>query len=460
MTPDAPFRAQPPAPDGTVTFVPPEIKTAVLSNGIKVLFVERHDLPVVAVRILFNVGAGDVSGVRPGVMALTAAMLEQGTERRDALKLSDDFEAIGAGHSAWISGTRPAPRSRCWRPSSTRASSSSATSCSTRPSHRPRLNRLKSRRIAALKQQKNNPGSVASYAIARALYGRAHPYGTPLLGREEDVAKITRDDVVHAYEKLFVPGNATIVVAGDVSASIKDKLEAAFGAWKKGQATKRVTFTAPAGAGEPRVVFVDRPGAAQSQVYVVDRGAAFDAADRDALGVMNAILGGMFTSRINLNLREAHAYTYGAHSHFQLRHGAGPFTAGGAMKADVTIAAATEILTEIKRMRDEAVSADELAEAKTSLEAELPASFETVDEVAGAVGELAVYDRPLTEYATKAAHIEAVTAADVKRVATTFLRPNRFKLVIVGDKSKFASGLAGLKLGPAQEQNADGEVVH
>jgi predicted Zn-dependent peptidase len=209
--------------------------------------------------------------------------------------------------------------------------------------------------------------------------------------------------------------------------------------------------------GAKSVVLVDVPGAAQSQVYVAEEGVPLSTPDRTPLRVMNLILGGLFSSRINLDLREAHAYTYGASSRFAMRHGAGPFMAGGAMFAEHTTDAIREIQAQIARIRDEAVTADELADAKEHAKLALPARFESVDEVTDALEDVAVYGLPLDEYATLAARVDAVTANDVQRVAKQWLRPDAMRLVVTGDRAKIEKDLSAL--GPVELRDAFGDVI-
>jgi predicted Zn-dependent peptidase len=204
---------------------------------------------------------------------------------------------------------------------------------------------------------------------------------------------------------------------------------------------------------------VDVPGAAQSQVFVADEGAPFDAKDRIAIGVMNAILGGMFSSRINLDLRETHAFTYGAHSRFSMRRGAGPFVAGGAIFTDHTAEAAQLLLAHVERIRNEPVTPTELADAKENARLALPARFEAADDVTGALQDIAVYRLPLDEYRTRAARIDAVTAEDVQRVARQWLRPEGLRVIVAGDRSKIDKGLDSLSLGNAALLDAYGDPV-
>ncbi len=173
---------------------------------------------------------------------------------------------------------------------------------------------------------------------------------------------------------------------------------------------------------------------------------------------MNAILGGMFSSRINLDLRETHAYTYGAHSRFSMRHGAGPFTAGGAIFSEHTADAVRLLLAHVERIRSEPVSPAELADAKENARLALPARFESIDDVTGALQDMAVYELPLDEYATRAARIDAVTAADVQRVASQWLHPETLRVVVAGDRAKIEKDLAALGLGPIEFRDAYGDT--
>jgi predicted Zn-dependent peptidase len=182
--------------------------------------------------------------------------------------------------------------------------------------------------------------------------------------------------------------------------------------------------------------------------------------DYAAIVVMNAILGGMFSSRINLNLRERHAYTYGAGSAFQFRHGAGPFSIGGAIVTDHTADAVHEILEELNRIRTSDVTADELSLAKARITESLPSRFETTDQTASAVADVFAYNLPLDEYATITQRINAVTAADVRRVAQQYLDPDRARVIVVGDRDTVEPGLRNLHIGEIEIRDVHAEPVH
>lgn len=458
VTPDAPFRANAPAPDGTVKFTPPRVVETKLRNGLRVLFVERHELPIVSVRLVIGVGAGDVPDAKPGVVNFMGAMLEQGTKKLDSLKLSDEFDAIGAQHGAgfdWDSGSVGVKVLTDRLEKALELMSQVALEPSFPDAE---IERLRARRIAGIQSEKSSPNVIASNNVAAALFGRAHPYGHSISGEESDVKKITRADIQKTYDRMFSPQNAAIVVSGDVTQDkLVPKLEAAFGAWKpKPGAVTRKPPTAPkTPAAKKRIVFVDRPGA-QSQVQLVKIGVPYATKDREAIVVANAILGGMFSSRINMNLREKHAYTYGARSYFSMRHGAGPFLVAAPVHADKTGAAIKEVLSEIEGLRKEGPTNDELALAKESIRLAMPGRFETPSDVTNAVADLVAYDLPLDDFEKRLARIEAVTAADVKRVANELVVPDALTLVVVGDKATVLPQVEGLNLGGFELRDAYG----
>lgn len=458
-TPDAPFRAKPPGPDGQLTFTSPKPETATLSNGLRVLVVPQHALPVVAVRLVITAGVGDVPGARPGAVTFLGGMLEQGTKKRSALQISDDYEALGVQHGAWLDWDSGGVAIKAL-PDKLDAALEIMTDIALAPSFpQAEIDRLRARRIAAIRSERSSPGTIAANALGPALYGRAHPYGRSQSGEEADAEKLTQAELVKLYERLWSPKNAAIVVAGDVTReAIVAKLEAAFGKWKPaaGAAARRAPTAPPTNAKRPRVVLVDKPGA-QSQIQIARVGAAYGTKDREAMVVANSILGGMFSSRVNMNLREKNAYTYGARSYFAMRHGAGPFAVSAAVFADKTIPAIEEVLKELEGLRQGGPTEDELALAKESWLLAMPGRFETAADVATAFGDLLVHDLPTDDYDQRRARVLAVTAADVQRVAKEWFSPDAMTIIVVGDKAKLEPELA--KLGALEERDSFGNVV-
>jgi predicted Zn-dependent peptidase len=447
VTPDADFRQQAPAPGAELPFVPPQIQEARLSNGVRVLLVERHELPIVAVRVVTTHGA-EVDGV--GVGSFAGSLFTSGTKTRSALEISDAFEALGAEHGAWVDEDGAGVSVRVLAPKLHDALALLADIAQHPSFPKDEVERERSRRLTEIGRTRDVPGRVLHDTLLELLYPAGHPYARSLLGTEEAVEKMAPADLQRFHKELFQPDGVAIAVAGDVTQKVAvEELERAFGKWKGKAKAAKPPAEPPFDAKGPRLVVIDRPGATQSNVQVVDVGVPRSNKDHDALLLMNTILGGQFSSRINLNLREKHAYTYGAHSHFDERHGAGPFTAGGAIKTESTAAAIKEIFAELNAIRSAPVTEEELADAKGYIVKQIPAWFETAGGTASTLGRLVVHGLPLTEYATLPDRLKRVTREDVQRVAAAHVRPERLRVVIVGDAAKIKESLAVLGLGEA-----------
>lgn len=451
VAPDA-FRETAPTGAPMPDFVPPTIVEHKLSNGVRVLLVERHELPIVAFQIVVDRGADQGP---PGTGAFVGAMLVQGTKTRSALEISDALGKLGAQFGSWGSLDSLGVHGKVLAPSFPEAFAILAECVRAPAFTKDEVERERSKRLTMLAQQKDSPAILLRNAVSEVLYPDNHPYHAPLLGDEQALKKLSAKELASFHRDQVEPEDVTVAIAGDVG---KDaalaQIEKAFGDWK-GKKSKALDVADPPGVeGAPRVIVIDRPGATQSHLAATLLGVPRSSKDFHALMVMNTILGGQFSSRLNLNLREKHAYTYGAHSSFDMRHGAGPFTAGGAIVREKTEPAAQEILAEIKRIIDAEVTDEELADAKTNLIRRLPASFETVSDVAGSIAYLAIYGLPLDEYHGRAAAYRAVTRADVQRVARRYLSPDKLRLVIVGDADVIVKDLDKMGLGKIEVRRA------
>ncbi|HTJ83758.1 MAG TPA: pitrilysin family protein, partial [Polyangiaceae bacterium] len=290
-------------------------------------------------------------------------------------------------------------------------------------------------------QQSDQPTTIAWNTTASVLYPAGHPYAAPLIGDEASVKRAGRAELVKAYEATMGPEDAVIGFAGDVSLDdAKREAERVLGDWKSHQKKRdtKVDVVPPLPSARKaalKIVFVERPGATQSLVVIGSVGAPRKGPDFEALLVMNTVLGGHFSSRLNMNLREKHAYTYGVRSGFDMRLGPGPFTAGGAIETKATAPAIKEALSEVERIRAEDVTDEELATAKKYLIGQLPARFESSAETAGTITALATYDLGLDEFARRAERVSAIQPADVRRVAEKYLGAEGEWVVVVGDPS-------------------------
>ncbi len=460
-TPDAPFRQRAPETTPSAAFVPPKVDAAMLSNGVRVLVVERPELPVVSVEVVMKNGFADFEADTPEAFLLMAALLEQGTSTRSAAQISDGYRAIGAEHRAWVDFDSGGASFKSLSQSIDPAIVLLADIVQRPAFADDEVDVARVRWTAWAKQQRFAVERRAATALASSVYGRDHAYGRTTLARVDALARVTRDDVLRAYAREMTPARATIVAAGDVTmATILPKLESAFGAWKKvAPAPTRVVPPTSIDPRAPRIVLCDAPRITQPRVMLAEPGVAYAAPDRLAVTVMNEILGGAYASRIFRNLREARSYTYGAFSTFAMRHGAGPFSAGGAFNAAHIGDAIRELFHEIAAIRDEDVSRDELDAAKRHLILALPARFESASDITRAMSLLVVHDLPIDEWSTLAARIDAVTIADVRRAARAHLHPDQMKIVVTGDRRSLEPILGGLGYGPLEVRDADGVVV-
>jgi zinc protease len=293
---------------------------------------------------------------------------------------------------------------------------------------------------------------------ASALYGDRHPYGFTEIGTEAAVRGASRTDIEAFWRQNFVPGNAAIIVAGDITMTeLKPLVEKAFGAWPPGTAARPVLGTPQTTTA--RLILVDKPGAPQTEVRVVGIGAARSSADFQAIQVMNMALGGLFSSRINMNLREEHGYTYGASSQFVFRRSAGPFVTAAGVRTDVTAPAVTEILKEVRGIAEKPINADELRLAKDALARSLPGAFETSSNAAGSFSNVYIYDLGLDYFTRYPARVDSVTADQAQAVAQNYLVPGKLIVIAVGDRAKIEPELRKLNLGTVEARAPDGSIL-
>ncbi|MCC6644947.1 MAG: insulinase family protein [Polyangiaceae bacterium] len=446
VTPDAKFREGPPAPGPAAPFVAPKVTEARLKNGVRVLLVERHELPLVSVRL---VAAGGASDAAPGVADLASSLVLSGTKRRSAVEISDALGALGARHAVFADDDACGVSLDVLAEKLPAALDVVGESIVAPTFPKDELERQRTRTLTFLTQAKDSAGRQLWYETLSTLYPAGHPYATPVVGTEAGVRAAKAGDLARFHARSWTPDRVTVGVVGDVDrATLLPLLERALGGLAGRSGAPRPPVTPPAfGDKDARVVIVDRPGASQTNLQVAGRGIARGTPDFEALLVMNTILGGSFSSRLNMNLREKHAYTYGASSRFDARRGVGPFVAGGAIVRDATGKALKEIFAELDRIRDEPVTADELELAKSAIIERLPAQIETNAATASFLASLPLYGLPLDELDRRVARVRAVTREDVQRVARRALDPRTMRVVMVGDHDKIAADVAALGLG-------------
>jgi predicted Zn-dependent peptidase len=439
--------------------IPPPAKTPVLrvpawtkstlANGAELIVSEKHDLPLVSFSITFLGGANQYEPAeRTGLASLTASMMSEGTKTRDGEALSNALQLLGTSVSVAVSGE-----------------SGSISFVSTRGKFEPTLNilvdmllnstfpaealeRLRAQRLVALTQAKAQPGSIAGRVFPRVLYGASHPYGR--LTSEESFKAITRDDVVKFYTEYFQPGRALVTVVGDVTgATIKPVIDKAISGWAAKGTKPAFSYPAPPERPKTTIYLVDRPGAAQSTVAIGQPGPPRSTPDFYAMQVMNTILGGMFQSRLNANIREEKGYSYGVRSSFTYGKGPGPFRAGGDIVGGKTDAALIEFMKELRGIVGERpVTDEELQTAKDSLIQVLPGTFASVSAINGAITSLWIQGLPDDYYQQYGKAFGAVTKEDVLRVAKKYIDIDHLAIVIVGDRSAIEAPLKATNIAP------------
>ena len=455
---DEPWRFTTPSPGLERALRLAEPESVTLANGLTLILSERPGVHTVAANLVLKTGSDANPADRPGLASFVAAMLDEGTSTRSALQIIDEVGSFGASLDTGSSmdATTIAVRSLARNFPRVLELMSDVT---LRPSFPDaEVERQRAARLARLVQQRDNAAQVASLVEAAALYGADHPYGYAQVGTEDSVRAMSKDEMVAFWRRNFVPNNAALVVAGDISMpELRSLAEGMFGGWRPGEPAEP-RLDRP-DATSVRVVIVDKPGAPQTQLRVVGIGAERSSTDFRPLQVMNTALGGQFSSRINMNLREEHGYTYGASSRFVFRRSPGPFVVSGAVRTDVTAAAVTEIFREVEGIIREPMAFEELQKVKSSLANSLPGAFETSVGVVNNFSNVYTYDLGLDYYSTYAEQVNAVTAEQALSVALRYLQPERLIVIAVGDRAVIEPKLTNLDLGVVEIWDAEGRPV-
>jgi zinc protease len=450
-----PDRSKAPVPGDPPALRLPPIQKRTLSNGLPVWVVETHEVPVANVTVIIKAGAAADPIGKYGLASFTSAMLDEGAGSRGALELADAIEFLGASISTGSS--MDASTVRLQTPvSRLEAALPLLSDVVLRPTFpSAELERLRQQRLTSLLQLRDNPSALATAAFARVLYGPRHRYGTGTTGNEATNGEMSVADLTSFYSTYYQPRNAHLLVVGDVTADdVLARIEGVFGGWKNGAAAAPVALPAASQHASRQIYLVDKPGAQQSQIRIGWIGVARRTADYHVLDVLNTILGGSFTSRLNQNLRERNGYAYGASSGFDMRGEAGPFVAAAGVQTDKTVESIREFFNELDGMQ-QPIPADELARARNLEALGFPGSFETTAGIAGNLSELVIYGLPESTFTDYVATIQAVTAADVARAARTYLQTDKFAVVVVGDLATIEKPVRDAGLGPVRVLTAD-----
>ncbi len=446
-------RSQPPKPGPARPLRLSALQELALSNGLPVLLAESHEVPVAELLLVVRSGSAVDPGDRPGLAAMATGMLDEGAGGQDALALADAIDFLGASlgaSSSWdashVSLRVPVARLD--------AGLGLMADIALRPDFPAReLERLRKETLTRLLQARDQPAAVAGRALARAVFGDAHPYSRHPGGDTRSVSAITVSDLQAFHARHYRPENAALVVVGDVTPAVLPLLERAFGTWAKADAASPPAIPEPPQVKGRRVWLVDRPGAAQSVIRIGRVGPRNPAPDQATLLVMNTLLGGSFTSRLNDNLREQHGYAYYARSGFDQRRVAGLFQAAADVQTHSTAEALGEFMRELRRIRTPAAP-EEVERARNYLALSYAENFETAGDVAGNLAEQWLYGLPADYFSAFVPKALAAGVGGVERAAAWIDTAN-LAIVVVGDRAKVEAKLRALNLGPLKLLSVD-----
>ncbi len=452
-----------PSSEGFPEFAFPATQETKLSNGLRVVHASRRSVPTVEMSLIVNAGyVSDHNGIE-GLAKMTAQMLDEGTDGRSSLEISDEATRIGA-------------RLRASASLDTAAVALSALSGNLsesldlyadvvmRPSFpQQELDRLKRLQVAGIRQEMSEPFTAALRLLPGLVFGAGHAYSTPMTGSGtiESVTSLVRDDVVAFHRRWYRPDNATLVVVGDVPLeSLQPMLEEQFGDWSGAGELPAIEVPAPAASDERTVYLVDKPGALQSVIIAGLPAPPTNNSDEIAIETMNSILGGSFTSRINMNLREDKHWSYGARSTLPDARGPRMFMAYAPVQTDKTKESMVEIDRELRGiLGDRPPQEDELLKAQQNRTLRLPGQYETKGAVLGALRDILTYDLPEDYFATYAGKVRALGLADINRAAQAIVDPDRMVWVVVGDLAEIEAGVRELGFGQVRRLSPEGEIL-
>src|SRR3984957_3702852 len=449
------------------TGTPPELKLpklqrTSLSNGLKVILAERHEVPLVNFTLAADAGfASDVS-TSPGTANLAMIVLTDGTRTRDALRISDELEMLGAGLRGY-SNIDLSFISLSALAAKLDPSLDLFADVVLNPSYpENEVAREKKLVLAGIDREQNSPTTVGLRVLPGLLYGAGHPYGSPLTGTgtKESVSKLTREDLVNFHDTWLRPNNSTLIVVGDTTLKeITPKLEKLFAGWKSGTVPVKNVKTVSVAA-KSAVYLIDKPGAQQSVILAGVVAPPRANPQEIAIEAMNDSLGGIFGSRLNMNLREDKHWSFGVGSRVRDARSQRPFYAFAPVQTDKTKESIVEINKELRGIiGDHPVGEDELSKIQANETLTLPGSRETIDALGSTIVDLVQFGLPDDYYETYAEKVRALKPADVNAAAKEVVRPDNLTWVVIGDRAKIEAGVRELNLGEFHLMNTDGKIV-
>lgn len=442
----------------------PAMQRTQLANGLKIILAERHEVPTVQLSLLLDAGYAADQFAAPGTAKLAMNMLDEGTKNRDTIEISDDLARLGA---VLNTGSDLDTSFASLNALKSKLDESLAIFADVvlNPSFPDAdFKRLQKQTLAGIQREKAEPTTMALRVFPGLLYGKEHAYGNPFTGSgtEASVAKLTTGDLRKFYETWVKPNNATLIAVGDTTlAELAPKLEKLFRDWKQGDVPKKNIATLTETASKPGIYLIDRPGSIQSIIFAGELAPPKNNPEEIAIETMNNILGGEFTSRINMNLREDKHWSYGSHSFISGAKAQRPFLTMAPVQTDKTKESLVEVSKELTGiLSDKPITADELKKAQVNQTLRLPGAWETAGAVAGSIGQIVRFGLPEDYFETYPNKVRALTQEQLAGAAKKLIHPDKLIWVVVGDRSKIESGIRELKLGELHLLDVDGNPLN
>ena len=442
----------------------PPLQRATLSNGLKVVLAERHNAPIVDLTLILDAGFATDSLATPGTARLATAMLDEGTKKRSSLEIAERAELLGArlGAGSTLDTSYLSVNAITGKLAESLELFSDVVINPTFP--QTDLDRLKGQSLAAIEQEKTQPGGIASRLLPQLIYGKGHAYANPFsgTGNTDTVKALTRTDMETFHRRWIRPDNGTLLIVGDTTlATVVPLLERNLSAWKApSDPLPKKNIGTVAQQTKPRVFLVNRTGAEQSNILAGYVGPSRSDPEHIALETLNTIVGGNFVSRLNMNLREEKHWSYGVQSRLLPAEGQGPFVVRAPVQTDKTSEAMQEVQRELQEiLKGKPPSDAEIKFAQDSLVLQLPGSNETSDEVAGSYADIVTYGLKDTYWNDYVGEVNAMTAAKLAAAAQKLVQPTALTWIVVGDLSKIEASVRKLNFGEVKVLDPDGNVI-
>ena len=451
---------QPPTPGSLRPYAGPTVQTFTLDNGLRILLVERHSLPIVTARFVVDAGAMREPADKNGLAVLTGNALSEGAKGLTGAQIAERMADLGAQFSTFGDNGQAYVAVTSLSNVFPQALSLAASTLTDPTFSQSDVDRLRAETVAAYQRSQSTVEGIGSRVFNIAIFDPATAYSRPSAGTAASLAGITRDDVIAWHKAMYSPKNTTLILIGDLTAaSARAVAQQAIGSWN----TPGPTLAPFSGKAQPftgnRVILVDRPGSVQSQIIVGQPTVGYENADMMKLIAASRVLGGGFSSRMNMNLREKHGWSYGAFATYQPLKGTGAIYASSTVRTNATDSSLVETVKELRRLASEPVPATELSDQITNVVSSFPSSVQTVQGLMGRLTNVVVYGLPLDYYSTYRERLSAVTPADLTSVGSSYLKPDALTIVAVGDLKTIEAPIRALNLGTVEVWDSEGKKI-